>query len=174
MLLPTIPCLPLRISLCIVLLLLFVQYSIFLGCVLSEDHAINAGSNANQKLPLKSRKSVMIIATYPNSPVKYAAVWSHLWCFSHGFDRIVISAPMQFQTNITDLTKLAKDTIPDLKDKKIESRFFSNDRYDFGLWCDALLNKDHSNERPIKDAGFDQFMLINDSILAVEKTNMFL
>lgn len=81
---------------------------------------------------------------------------------------------MQFQTNITNFTKLAIDTIPDLKNKKIESRFFSNDRYDFGLWCDALLNKDNSNKTPIKDAGFDQFMLINDSILAVEKTNMFL
>jgi len=60
---------------------------------------------------------------------------------------------------------------------KIEVQNHLNDRYDAGLWCDALTiegNATHKRSsvlRPLLLSEYDQFFLINDSIIAVEPFN---
>jgi hypothetical protein len=60
---------------------------------------------------------------------------------------------------------------------KIEVQNHWNDRYDAGLWCDALTiegNATHKRSsvlRPHLLSEYDQFFLINDSVIAVEPFN---
>lgn len=116
----------------------------------------------------------MIIAVYPANQRRYAAIWSQLKCFSNGFDKIVISSPHQFLEDMNEFVHVAKSSIPELKDKIIETRFFNNDRYDFGLWCDALYLKKDDGKDMLEDSAIAEYMLINDSIMAIERTDEFL
>ena len=82
--------------------------------------------------------TTMIIATYPSTEVRLNAIYSHLNCLSEGVDRIIVSAPdwshdvmSNFSMNIQ--SRLSHDIY-----KKITFQYYINDRYDAGLWCDAL------------------------------------
>ena len=71
-------------------------------------------------------------------------------------------------------------TMPDIGDRtKIE--FYENDRYDYGLWCDSMtkgkiltLNETNSSIFVGGTSKYDRFLLINDSMMALEKTNKLL
>ena len=54
--------------------------------------------------------------------------------------------------------------------KRIESQFYTNDRYDSGLWCDALKaqggylpQKAKSENTESSSQQYDRFLLINDT-----------
>lgn len=132
----------------------------------------------------------MIIATYPSNDIKIAAIWSQLECFAGDFDKIIISAPQAFESIVTRLLEEVTARMPDVA-RRLEAQYYVNDRYDAGLWCDALIqgrnllplpssaqNTLHLGGRsPVFVGGasrYDRFLLINDSMMAVEPTNLFL
>lgn len=120
--------------------------------------------------PLPSGRSIMVIATYPEDKKKYASVWSQLQCFSDEFDKIIISSPVQFKRSVNDFLDQVYVKMPGLRHKTVTS-FYVNDRYDLGLWCDSLLEGKYINIEG--ETTYDNFMLINDIVLAVENTNAF-
>ncbi len=145
----------------------------------------------------KPHRALMIIAIYPNSPRKIAALWSQLECFSHSFDDVVISSPVHLHNETMNFMRMAQTKLPPETWKKTKVKFYVNDRHDMGLWCDALddvvfrpspsrFNSPDdatpSDERLLSpdsiiyDVGvlYDEIMLVNDSIIAVERTDVFL
>mmetsp|Transcript_14411 Transcript_14411/g.30730 ORF Transcript_14411/g.30730 Transcript_14411/m.30730 type:complete len:380 (-) Transcript_14411:15-1154(-) len=132
-----------------------------------------------------SHRSLMIIAIYPSSPRKIAALWSQLECFSQSFDDVVISSPVHLHNETTNFLRLVETKLPEVW-KKLKVKFYINDRHDMGLWCDALddeaFSRDvpHENDttdNPPTDSNnipYDEIMLINDSIIAMENTDVFL
>ena len=129
------------------------------------------------------KEALMVIAVYPNSPIKYDVIWSQLECFAGAFDQIIISAPIEFRDNVTQFVREVNNTMPEL-DSRIDAEFYVNDRYDAGLWCDALLKGNalkkiaaENNQEGTYVGGhskYNRFLLINDSIMAVKKSNEFL
>jgi len=128
-----------------------------------------------------STSSLMVIAIYPRDDLRKAALWSQLECFADRFDRIIISAPLEYAVNVTQILIEVNQKLPDIA-AKLEVNYYTNDRYDFGLWCDALTQTNIL--QPVDNNGtttyvggsssYDQFLLINDSLMAVERTNEFL
>ena len=132
--------------------------------------------------------ALMIIAAYPSSAVRLEATWSQLECFAPHFDRVVISAPVESRSIIERLLAAVDERLPSVG-QKATARYYVNDRYDAGLWCDALLKEGYlrpngghnqlSWARLVRQyvggtSAYDRFLLINDSMMAVEHTNMFL
>lgn len=142
-------------------------------------------SNTNRELPNEGNKAMMIIATYPDSPLKFDVIWSQLECFTGEFDRIIISAPNEFKENVTEFLQEVNRSMPSMS-SRLEAQFHVNDRYDTGLWCDALVegnvlkprsarkNKQGKIKYDGRHSQYDRFLLINDSMLAVRETNEFL
>ena len=150
---------------------------------LNYDHSFNSHSyygDHERNETLKRSRNVMIIATYPNSADRLAAIWSQIQCLSHDF-KIVISAPIGFENEIRNFV----EQVSSVDSRIIDTFFFENKRYDYGLWCDALTEGGliKPNETSKQSSGvtflggesaFDHFMLINDSILSLEKSNLLL
>ena len=125
-----------------------------------------------------TKKSVMIIATVPNNEVKFASLWSQLECLGGTIDKIIISsAKNKFEEELSAFVKEVKERMSTIG-AKIEVQAQWNDRYDAGLWCDALTEGNagiykRSNSTPpvVRLSEYDQFFLINDSIMAIEPLN---
>lgn len=131
-------------------------------------------------------KSIMIIATVPNdSERKLAAIWSQLECYAQEFDEILIVGPKSQSLILKFLFHEAIEAMPEISGK-LKTRFENkNIRHDAGLWCDALTGGEKGGgilEQAEGDSNvfiggrseYDRIMLINDSLLAVERTNEFL
>ena len=121
-----------------------------------------------------SKKSIMIIATKPYSKLKFYSIWSQLECFTENVDKIIISnAKDTFEDELSAFVEEVKQAMPQIG-SKIEVQNHWNDRYDAGLWCDALTegNSTHkSTTLRSRISEYDQFFLINDSVMAVEPFN---
>lgn len=127
-------------------------------------------------------KNVVIIAINPDSKERLVALWSQLECFfgnKDKFDEVIVSAPLWAKEEglIEPFLQHAKEILPNFRDGSISLsvQYYINDRYDVGLWCDALLNKSGESmdginmHLPILDRTTGSFIIINDSIMAVEK-----
>jgi hypothetical protein len=147
----------------------------------SEFQLHSKESNNHMDIINESRKALMIIAVYPSISIKYDVIWTQLECFAASFDQIIISAPTQFKENITQFVQEVNNLMP-VVGKRIEAQFYTNDRYDAGLWCDALKaegylpqkEKGGNNTTEGSSQQYNRFVLINDSMLAVKKSNTFL
>lgn len=117
---------------CMILFGLISLLFLYVGNFQFESNGINAPSMSSRA----TKRSIMVIATYPDSTKKFASVWSQLQCFSNEFDKIIISAPVQFTNETNDFLNQVYSSMPGLKEKT-ETSFHVNDRYDLGLWCDA-------------------------------------
>ena len=108
-----------------------------------------------------AKKRVLVMAAVPRDKRHVLALWSQLECFTIGVDHVILSAPLWSKEITTQIIELAKDKIPRFSSGEvtIQPEYFLNDRYDVGLWCDAIesLNIDE----------FDEFGLINDSVFAM-------
>ena len=130
---------------------------------------LNAHSaNDNQTTAIET---VLIIATVPYSADHAMALWTHLECVTDGIDTVLISAPdtdwsRKIVTAIIEqFTELSSNT-----GFHLEAAFYTNNRYDVGLWCDALsmhfgFNGNHFSN---KDRTYAIF-LINDSSVSLRK-----
>jgi hypothetical protein len=107
----------------------------------------------------------LVISAVPRDKTHILSLWSELECFTINLDHVVISAPEWGRPFIEKVIDMAKQYIPHFLKAQvtIEPRFYVNNRYDVGLWCDALetLRKDG------QDKVFDEFGLINDSVYAL-------
>ena len=140
------------------------------------------GSQARSRAQSQSR-AIMIIAVYPKSIDRIGAIWSQLECFSHDYEKIVIvslGGESQMDESLLKLMNEISIEMPEIA-SKIETRVFAqNEKRDTGLWCDYLI-KDDILQKGLDgtylggSAGvFDNFLLINDSVMAVENSNELL
>ncbi|VEU35588.1 unnamed protein product [Pseudo-nitzschia multistriata] len=101
------------------------------------------------------------MAAVPRNQKHLLAVWSQLECFTIGIDHIVLAVPSWAKEVARQFIRVAKASIPSLinNETSIQVEHFTNDRYDVGLWCDAVssLNVDD----------FDEFAFVNDSVFAM-------
>lgn len=87
-------------------------------------------------------ETVLIIATVPYNKDHATALWTALECVADGIDRIVLSAPdAPWSRNV--VAALVNEF--ELRNNstaagrgRLEVAYYTNDRYDAGLWCDAL------------------------------------
>mmetsp|Transcript_17175 Transcript_17175/g.29914 ORF Transcript_17175/g.29914 Transcript_17175/m.29914 type:complete len:372 (+) Transcript_17175:43-1158(+) len=114
------------------------------------------------------RRRALIISVAPRTTKHVVALWSELECFTLDVDYVVLSGPTWSETILNQVLSLAKSSIPRFSSGKVglEGRVFVNDRYDVGLWCDALdwlESKNDDNHLP----SFEQVGLLNDSVFAL-------
>lgn len=109
------------------------------------------------------KKRVLIIAAVPSSEIRIMTLWSELECFTEAVDHVIITAPLWAEPFISHVIRLAKKYIPHFINGQvtIESKYFMNNRYDVGLWCDAYNS--------LKPGSYDEYGMINDSVLALRK-----
>lgn len=113
-------------------------------------------------------KRLLILATVPKNQRHVIALWSQLECFTTGVDHVVISAPKWSKHIVDKISNAAKSSIPHFARGKVRLtvQLYLNNRYDVGLWCDALEATDSGR--------YDEFGLLNDSVFALrEFTGIF-
>ena len=134
--------------------------------------AMSSSSSSNPS------KAVLVIAAVPFHSSRALSLWSQLECFTDNIDKVVIAAA-DFSKELMDpFIREAVNAIPHLRDGrvKVEVKYYKNDRYDIGLWCDAL-NDGKGEEKTDTNVGkslvnnFDHFMLINDSLMAIQRSS---
>ena len=124
-------------------------------------------------------KTLMIIAAYPTDDIKLTAIWSQLECFvNKEIDKIIIAAPIGFEQQIGKFVEQVKLKLPDVG-LRLEAQYHTNDRYNYGLWCDTLTKRDILKMSQLGaflrgSSEYNRFLLVNDSIMAVEQTNELL
>ena len=110
----------------------------------------------------------MIIAAYPSTEMRLNAIWSHFECLSMGIDMIVVSVPDWSRGAMGNFSVHMKSRLSQELYSKITFRFYANDRYDAGLWCDALRDEmGEGNTTSAIDEGTTNYLLINDSLMAI-------
>lgn len=174
--------------------LLFSGRNLFLTQQVPNKHTSSSVIRTEQK------SSMMVIAAFPKHSSQYTVMWSQLECFAEKFDQIIISADHKFKDALDSFVSKVKDNLPEVG-SKLKAQYHINNRYDAGLWCDALFQENVINENKKKDeftkqeqvdekdhsanstfhsiivnasSSFDRFVLINDSMMVLEKSNELL
>jgi hypothetical protein len=112
----------------------------------------------------RNKQRLLVIAAVPRDDRHIWTLWSELECFTTNVDHVILSTPTWSRNITTKVMEEAKQIIPRFQDGRttIEAQFYKNDRYDVGLWCDALE----------KTSLFKQYFeigLLNDSIFALRE-----
>lgn len=105
-----------------------------------------------------SNSSVLVLAAVPRDAKHLAALWTIMECLTVGFDLVLISSPLESRPVMELFVQKVREQ--DLH-PNIQTMYAENDRYDVGLWCDALeyltLNE------------YKYFVLLNDSVFAMRR-----
>lgn len=143
------------------------NYSKNVALLLGKKNDINENSNRS------ADGTVFIAAVAPKKNVRLMALWSQLECFvsDKKIETVIISAPVLIKEKgfLEKFLSLAKESIPHLANTRVIVKYYINDRYDVGLWCDALKDNMESFSKYNFEVvhTFDRFVLINDSIMAI-------
>ena len=130
------------------------------GCdVPPEPHTSSSRRN------LVDDSSVLVIATVPYDEDHVRALWSQLECFTDGIDVVVLSAPLGSEAIMEPFRDQVLRVLLHLNDVTVH--YFRNDRYDVGLWCDALSALGYSNTTD--SVPFNNTLLLNDSVFAMRR-----
>ena len=131
----------------------------------------SGGSAITQQQQDPSR--VVVIAAAPRSIKHIVSLWSSLECFTGDVNHVAVSAPNWSQSILERFLAQASQSIPHFKSRKVslEGMVTINDRYDVGLWCDALSRMGVKGSNIHHDASFDEIALLNDSIYALREYN---
>eukprot|EP00536_Pseudo-nitzschia_multiseries_P016651 jgi/Psemu1/69933/estExt_Genemark1.C_11880002 len=107
------------------------------------------------------RRRVLVMTAVPRGKRHVIALWSQLECFTGGVDHVVLVSPIWSKELTTQIVDRAKVAIPRFRDGDVSLRteYVVNDRYDVGLWCDAITS--------LETEDFDEFGLLNDSVFAL-------
>ncbi|KAK1740480.1 hypothetical protein QTG54_008575 [Skeletonema marinoi] len=117
--------------------------------VLKLTPPLGKNQTASQDVAMVMKESVqvdttLIIATVPHDRDHAKALWSHLECLTEKIDRVVVAAPdVDWSRNIVEaiITNFKlQAAINQISVPIIEPAYFDNNRYDVGLWCDALTH----------------------------------
>ena len=151
------------------------------------------GRPTHQKI-ISNKKNTLIIAARPSSNTRLTAIWSQLECFTASVDRIVLAVPDKEWSHkiMMNFTKIVESNLPSMLYKKISVRYYKNNRYDSGLWCDSLqeeqaqgvatkvastvcsvLQSNNTIAIDIPDDDNSNYLLINDSLMAIRQYNGF-
>mmetsp|Transcript_7966 Transcript_7966/g.17970 ORF Transcript_7966/g.17970 Transcript_7966/m.17970 type:complete len:430 (-) Transcript_7966:35-1324(-) len=121
-------------------------------------------------------ETVLIIATAPYSADHVMALWTHLECVTEGIDKVLISAPDTPWSReiIATIVKKFKQHLRDTNSTVInlDAAFYTNNRYDVGLWCDGLslnLGFDGNDFADNATAAPRAIFLINDSSVSLRR-----
>jgi hypothetical protein len=131
----------------------------------------------------KRRRRVLIISAAPRTKKHLIALWSSLECFTLDVDHVVVSAPTWSKPILERFLSKVMTSIPRFSSGEVslDGLVSKNDRYDVGLWCDALSYMDgessSSSSSPNNDeddeteglSSYDEIGLINDSVFALRE-----
>jgi hypothetical protein len=106
--------------------------------------------------------SLMILATIPRSARHLLALWTELECLTDGIDKILLVSDPSYSGILDRFMGEARNKLG----LDIEARYFANDRYDVGLWCDALKDAGLL-ESQLERRRFKYVLLANDSVFAL-------
>lgn len=111
--------------------------------------------------------SLLIVATVPQSKLHLQALWTMLECMSVGYDHVVVSAPTAARAVVQELRRLVEhlNIHPNL-----HVMVTHNNRYDVGLWCDALDMV--RSKSPLNY--YKHVTLVNDSVMMLRHTRVLL
>ena len=106
----------------------------------------------------------MLIATVPQTKLHLQSLWSMIQCMSVGYNHVVVAAPLAARSVIESTQKLAvhEGLHPNLDFIFVRN----NNRYDVGLWCEALEYAGSANYKYIT--------LVNDSIMVLRHSRVVL
>jgi len=109
------------------------------------------------------KRRLLIIAAVTRDENHVITLWSELECFTDHVDHVIISAPAWAKVYVERVVAMAQIHIPHFTNLQvsIETKYFLNNRYDVGLWCDAYNSLNHGK--------WDEYGLLNDSIFALRK-----
>lgn len=119
---------------------------------------INNDDTTNHIGATADLETILIIATVPYTAEHVMALWTHLECVTSGIDRVLISAPdtdwskeivssviSQFKELQRSSLMGANSDTAERSDEatnnnmiNIEAAYYTNNRYDVGLWCDMI------------------------------------
>jgi hypothetical protein len=116
-------------------------------------------------------RRALIIATVPRSIKHVVGLWSELECFTSDVDAIILSGPTWSKPILERIVAMAKERIPRLSADRIsiQTLYFVNNRYDVGLWCDALQYLDNDDKENTSLSSYDEVAVLNDSVFALRE-----
>jgi hypothetical protein len=140
-------------------------------------------SNSSTSTNRRRRRRVLIISAAPRTKKHLIALWSSLECFTLDVDHVVVSAPTWSKPILERFLSKVMTSIPRFSSGEVslDGLVSKNDRYDVGLWCDALSYMDgessSSSSPPNNDdddeikglSSYDEIGLINDSVFALRE-----
>ena len=110
-----------------------------------------------------ARLKVMVIAAVPKDEKHAVSLWMELECLTGGLDLVVLSVP-NWSHNITEhIVSQARKELG----HNMDIRYYVNDRYDLGLWCNALQDICRSFRGISSSVEYETIILLNDSIFAM-------
>jgi hypothetical protein len=136
----------------------------------SNNRSSINNNNNNNSTKDEGRQRALIISVAPRTIKHVVALWTELECFTLDVDYVILSGPDWSKTILQQIVFMAKQSIPHLSSTPLTFRVFVNDRYDVGLWCDALEWMDRSGDL----AKMHQVELLNDSVFALRKYSAIL
>uniref|UniRef100_A0A7S4ADZ8 Uncharacterized protein n=1 Tax=Pseudo-nitzschia australis TaxID=44445 RepID=A0A7S4ADZ8_9STRA len=144
-------------------------------------------TDTQQQQQRDDSRRVLVIAAAPRSIKHIVSLWSSLECFTADVDHVVLSAPTWSQPIMERFLAQASFKIPRFSSGRVtlEGMVAVNDRYDVGLWCDALAQMGIEPTSVSASAGgdideknralstssspFDEISLLNDSVYALRE-----
>lgn len=130
---------------------------------------LNSLTNSSDAVNIEA---VLIIATVPYTADHVMALWTHLECVTSGIDKVLISAPDTpwsrgiISAVVSRFNQLARESNKELFN--LDASFYTNNRYDVGLWCDGLsLHLGFDGYRFAAGVPPRAIFLINDSTVAL-------
>ena len=147
----------------------------------TSSNSISSSRTANNSISATTssgkRRRVLVISAAPRTTKHIVSLWSSLECFTADVDHVVVSAPTWSRSIMEPFLVEAKASIPRFSSGQVslEGMVTINDRYDVGLWCDALVQLGGGIESPSSSgeedgfSSFDEIGLLNDSVFALRE-----
>jgi len=119
-------------------------------------------------------ETVLIIAAVPYTSDHAMALWTHLECATSGIDKVLISAPDAPWSReiIASVVKKFNHRLRESTNATlyVDAAFYTNNRYDVGLWCDGLsLHLGYDGHHFSGSAPPRAIFLINDSTVSLRQ-----
>lgn len=114
---------------------------------------------------LDPRRRILILAAAPRDERHIYTLWTELECFTENVNKVLLALPDWSQDMIQPFVDLVRTHIPHFVagQVELEVKFFVNDRYDVGLWCDGLQSLYQADDH------YDEYGLLNDSVFALRR-----
>lgn len=135
--------------------------------VVNDRPSIGPTENVQKNPPHESSQwknttssRLLVIAAVPKDARHISTLWTELECFTPNIDKVILSAPHDKREIIEKILVAARTFVPHFSNGavQLEAQYYVNDRYDVGLWCDALHNVSEE---------YDEVGLLNDSVFAL-------